>query len=57
MGDATQKFFRAEMEKTWGAKHLSVFSEEEAGKWVMGVSGSCYLPIYLPTESDLVVMS
>ena len=37
MGDATQKFFRAEMERTWGSKHLSVFSEEEAGKWILGV--------------------
>ena len=38
MGDATQKFFRSEMEKTWGSKHLSVLSEDEATKWVMGVS-------------------
>ena len=40
MGDATQKFFRAEMEKTWGEKHLCVFSEEEAKKWVLGVHTS-----------------
>ena len=40
MGDATQKFFRAEMEKTWGEKHLCVFSEEEAKKWVLGVRTS-----------------
>ena len=40
MGDATQKFFRAEMEKSWGEKHLCVFSEEEAKKWVLGVRTS-----------------
>ena len=40
MGDATQRFFRAEMEKSWGEKHLSVFSEDEAKKWVLGVSTS-----------------
>ena len=40
MGDATQKFFRAEMEKTWGEKHLGMFSEEEAKKWVLGVRTS-----------------
>ena len=37
IGDATQKFFRVEMEKSWGEKHLCVFSEEEAKKWVLGV--------------------
>ena len=40
MGDATQKFFRAEIEKSWGEKHLCVFSDEEAKKWVLGVSPS-----------------
>ena len=40
MGHATQKFFRAEMEKSWGEKHLCVFSEEEAKKWVLGVRTS-----------------
>ena len=38
MGADTERFFRQEMEKTWGAKHLAVFSEEEARKWVLGVS-------------------
>ena len=38
MGADTEQFFRQEMEKTWGAKHLAVFSEEEARKWVLGVS-------------------
>ena len=40
MGDATQRFFQAEMEKLWGEKHLSVFSEDEAKKWVLGVRTS-----------------
>ena len=26
------------MEQTWGAKHLAVFDDEEASKWVLGVS-------------------
>ena len=38
MGDHTEWFFRQEMEKMWGEKHLAVFSEEEAHKWVLGVS-------------------
>ena len=38
MGEKTQKFFREELEKTWGAKHLAVFSEEEAKSWLLGVS-------------------
>ena len=26
------------MEQTWGAKHLAVFDDEEASKWILGVS-------------------
>ena len=38
MGLDTAKFFRQELEKTWGSKHLAVLDEIEAGNWVMGVS-------------------
>ena len=38
MGADTERFFRQEMEKTWGAKHLAVFFEEKARKWLLGVS-------------------
>ena len=38
MGLDTQKFFRVELEPSWGSKHLAVLDEEEAGKWLMGVS-------------------
>ena len=38
MGEKTQHFFHEELEKTWGAKHLAVFSEEEAKSWILGVS-------------------
>ena len=40
MGEKTQCFFHEELEKTWGAKHLAVFSEEEAKSWILGVSVS-----------------
>ena len=38
LGDETARFFRREMEKTWGQTHLAVLSEEEAQKWLLGVS-------------------
>ena len=38
MGEKTQRFFREELEKTWGSKHLAVLSEEEAKNWLLGVS-------------------
>ena len=37
MGSTTAKFFRQEMEATWGSKHLAVFSEDEAKNWILGV--------------------
>ena len=39
MGEKTQCFFCEELEKTWGTKHLAVFSKEEAKSWILGVSG------------------
>ena len=38
IGEKTMKFNRQEMERTWGDERISVFDEEEAKKWVMGVS-------------------
>ena len=37
MGAANKRFFRAEMEQTWGQKHLAVLDKEEAHKWLLGV--------------------
>ena len=34
MGLDTQKFFRSELERSWGSKHLTVLDEEDAGKWL-----------------------
>ena len=42
MGAETAKFFCREMERTWGSKHLAVFSEKEARNWVLGVSMSLF---------------
>ena len=38
MGAVNKCFFRAEMEKCWGQKHLAVLDEEEAQKWLLGVT-------------------
>ena len=38
MGEKMQRFFHEEHKKTWGTKHLAVFSEEEAKSWTLGVS-------------------
>ena len=38
MGLDTSRFFRQELEKTWGSKHLAMLDEEEARTWVLGVS-------------------
>ena len=38
MGAANKRFFHAEMEKCWGQKHLAVLDEEEAQKWLLGVT-------------------
>ena len=50
MGNANKRFFRAEMERTWGQKHLAVLDEEEAQKWLLGVT------TLLVSEGDLVVV-
>ena len=51
MGADSKRFFRAEMEKSWGKKHLAVLDEEEAKKWLLGVS------ISFTHKGDLVVAS
>ena len=38
LGAGNKRFFREELEKTWGQKHLAVLDEEEAQKWLLGVS-------------------
>ena len=42
MGLDTAKFFRQELEKTWGSKHLTVLDETKARNWVMGVGVLVY---------------
>ena len=37
LGETSARFIREELEKTWGSSHLSVLSEEEAQKWLLGV--------------------
>ena len=37
LGESSARFIREELEKTWGSSHLSVLSEEEAQKWLLGV--------------------
>ena len=38
LGAGNKRFFREELEKSWGQKHLAVLDEEEAQKWLLGVS-------------------
>ena len=38
LGEESAKFFRQEMEATWGQGHLAILSEDEAQKWLLGVS-------------------
>ena len=38
LGEESACFIRSEMEATWGQSHLAVLSEEEAQKWLLGVS-------------------
>ena len=38
LGEESAKFFHKEMEATWGQGHLAVLSEDEAQKWLLGVS-------------------
>ena len=37
IGEATLRFIRTEIERSWGDKKLAVFDEAEAQKWVLGV--------------------
>ena len=47
LGETSARFIREELEKTWGSSHLSVLSEEEAQKWLLGVCLSfCLLGQY-----------
>ena len=38
LGEDSARFIRQEMESTWGQGHLAVLSEDEAQRWIMGVS-------------------
>ena len=38
LGEESARFIRSELEATWGQIHLSVLSEDEAQKWLLGVS-------------------
>ena len=42
LGEESAKFFRQEMEATWGQGHLAVLSEDEAQRWLLGVSPFFY---------------
>ena len=37
-GEESARFVREEMEKTWGNSRLAVLSEDEAQRWILGVS-------------------
>ena len=50
IGDSSKLFFCCEMEATWGQKHLAVLPEDEAEKWILGVSN-------FSLKSDLEVAS
>ena len=39
LGEESARFIRQEMEATWGQGHLAVLSEDEAQRWLLGVSG------------------
>ena len=38
LGEESAQFVREEMEKTWGDSRLAVLSEDEAQRWILGVS-------------------
>ena len=38
LGEDSARFIRQEMESTWGQEHLAVLSEDEAQRWILGVS-------------------
>ena len=38
LGEESARFVREEMEKTWGDSRLAVLSEDEAQRWILGVS-------------------
>ena len=49
LGAGNKRFLREELERTWGQKHLAVLDEEEAQKWLLGVSADYHSVV------DLVV--
>ena len=38
LGEESAGFVREEMEKTWGDSRLAVLSDDEAQRWILGVS-------------------
>ena len=40
LGEESARFVREEMEHTWGDSRLAVLSEDEAQRWILGVSSS-----------------
>ena len=39
LGEESARFIRQEMEATWGQGHLTILSEDEAQRWLLGVCG------------------
>ena len=37
LGEDSAHFVHEEMERTWGSQHLTILSEDEAQKWLLGV--------------------
>ena len=43
LGEDSARFIHQEMETTWGQQHLAVLSEDEAQRWLLGVSNTFVL--------------
>ena len=48
IGETTQCFLREEMERTWGDSKLAFFDDDEAQKWLVGVSTRFYSSNFEP---------
>ena len=42
LGEESARFVREEMEHSWGDSRLTVLSEDEAQRWILGVSSSLF---------------
>ena len=53
LGEESARFVREEMEKTWGDSRMAVLAEDEAQRWILGVTIICSCSVLTVTYDPI----